>query len=207
MKILGLGGWSGAGKTTLLGKLIPELIRRGITVSTMKHAHHGFDVDQPGKDSLRPPPGRRHRSADRLGEALGPDARAARSARADGVGARQAHEPGRPAAGRRLQARAARQAGNLPRGKRQAAALDRRSDLCRDPDRHAGRRHQAAGDRPQRRAGDRRLHRAALRAQDEATTSRARASVTLRCCASAARSMRVTISAAAANERSTRLAT
>jgi molybdopterin-guanine dinucleotide biosynthesis protein B len=51
MKILGLGGWSGAGKTTLLSRLIPELIRRGVTVSTMKHAHHGFDVDQPGKDS------------------------------------------------------------------------------------------------------------------------------------------------------------
>jgi len=51
MRILGLGGWSGAGKTTLLSKLIPELIRRGVTVSTMKHAHHGFDVDQPGKDS------------------------------------------------------------------------------------------------------------------------------------------------------------
>ncbi|HSE75280.1 MAG TPA: molybdopterin-guanine dinucleotide biosynthesis protein B [Dongiaceae bacterium] len=51
MKILGLGGWSGAGKTTLLSRLIPELVRRGVTVSTMKHAHHGFDVDQPGKDS------------------------------------------------------------------------------------------------------------------------------------------------------------
>jgi molybdopterin-guanine dinucleotide biosynthesis protein B len=51
MRILGLGGWSGAGKTTLLSKLIPELARRGISVSTMKHAHHGFDVDQPGKDS------------------------------------------------------------------------------------------------------------------------------------------------------------
>lgn len=51
MKLLGLGGWSGAGKTTLLSKLIPELVRRGISVSTMKHAHHGFDVDQPGKDS------------------------------------------------------------------------------------------------------------------------------------------------------------
>lgn len=51
MKILGLGGWSGSGKTTLLAKLLPELVRRGITVSTMKHAHHGFDVDQPGKDS------------------------------------------------------------------------------------------------------------------------------------------------------------
>ena len=52
MKILGLGGWSGAGKTTLMAKLIPELVGRGITVSTMKHAHHGFDVDQPGKDSF-----------------------------------------------------------------------------------------------------------------------------------------------------------
>jgi molybdopterin-guanine dinucleotide biosynthesis protein B len=51
MKILGLAGWSGAGKTTLLARLIPELIRRGITVSTLKHAHHAFDVDQPGKDS------------------------------------------------------------------------------------------------------------------------------------------------------------
>lgn len=51
MQILGLGGWSGAGKTTLLSRLIPELTRRGISVSTMKHAHHGFDVDQPGKDS------------------------------------------------------------------------------------------------------------------------------------------------------------
>ena len=51
MKVLGLAGWSGAGKTTLLAALIPELVRRGVTVSTMKHAHHGFDVDQPGKDS------------------------------------------------------------------------------------------------------------------------------------------------------------
>jgi len=51
MKVLGITGWSGAGKTTLLVKLIPELVKRGISVSTMKHAHHGFDVDQPGKDS------------------------------------------------------------------------------------------------------------------------------------------------------------
>jgi molybdopterin-guanine dinucleotide biosynthesis protein B len=51
MKVLGLAGWSGAGKTTLLAALIPELVRRGVTVSTMKHAHHRFDVDQPGKDS------------------------------------------------------------------------------------------------------------------------------------------------------------
>jgi len=51
MKILGIAGWSGAGKTTLLAALIPELTGRGIRVSTLKHAHHGFDVDTPGKDS------------------------------------------------------------------------------------------------------------------------------------------------------------
>jgi len=53
MNIFGLAGWSGSGKTTLLAKLIPELARRGVTVSTLKHAHHEFDVDQPGKDSYR----------------------------------------------------------------------------------------------------------------------------------------------------------
>jgi molybdopterin-guanine dinucleotide biosynthesis adapter protein len=52
MRVIGLAGWSGAGKTTLLVKLIPELTRRGLTVSTVKHAHHAFDVDQPGKDSF-----------------------------------------------------------------------------------------------------------------------------------------------------------
>ena len=52
MRILGLVGWSGSGKTTLMVKLLPELVGRGLTVSTMKHAHHGFDVDQPGKDSF-----------------------------------------------------------------------------------------------------------------------------------------------------------
>ncbi len=51
MRILGIAGWSGAGKTTLLAKLIPELTGRGIRLSTLKHAHHGFDVDTPGKDS------------------------------------------------------------------------------------------------------------------------------------------------------------
>jgi molybdopterin-guanine dinucleotide biosynthesis adapter protein len=51
MKIFGLSGWSGSGKTTLLAKLIPELVRRGVRVSTLKHAHHEFDVDKPGKDS------------------------------------------------------------------------------------------------------------------------------------------------------------
>jgi len=51
MKLFGLAGWSGSGKTTLMKALLPELIGRGVTVSTVKHAHHSFDVDQPGKDS------------------------------------------------------------------------------------------------------------------------------------------------------------
>jgi molybdopterin-guanine dinucleotide biosynthesis protein B len=51
MRIIGLAGWSGAGKTTLLVKAIPRLIARGLRVSTLKHAHHQFDLDQPGKDS------------------------------------------------------------------------------------------------------------------------------------------------------------
>lgn len=53
MQILGLTGWSGSGKTTLLTALLPHFIARGMTVSTIKHAHHGFDLDQPGKDSWR----------------------------------------------------------------------------------------------------------------------------------------------------------
>jgi molybdopterin-guanine dinucleotide biosynthesis adapter protein len=51
MRIIGIAGWSGAGKTTLILKLIPLLTARGLKVSTLKHAHHMFDVDQPGKDS------------------------------------------------------------------------------------------------------------------------------------------------------------
>ena len=53
MRIFGLAGWSGSGKTTLLAALIPELVARGLSVSTIKHAHHEFDIDQPGKDSWR----------------------------------------------------------------------------------------------------------------------------------------------------------
>ena len=52
MRIIGLAGWSGSGKTTLITKAIPRLIARGHKVSTLKHAHHGFDLDQPGKDSF-----------------------------------------------------------------------------------------------------------------------------------------------------------
>ena len=52
MKIFGLAGWSGSGKTTLIVKLIPLIIGKGLTVSTIKHAHHAFDIDRPGKDSF-----------------------------------------------------------------------------------------------------------------------------------------------------------
>ena len=51
MRAIGFAGWSGAGKTTLIVKIIPEFNRRGLSVSTIKHAHHNFDLDQPGKDS------------------------------------------------------------------------------------------------------------------------------------------------------------
>ncbi|HEY6456649.1 MAG TPA: molybdopterin-guanine dinucleotide biosynthesis protein B [Steroidobacteraceae bacterium] len=50
-RVLGLVGWSGSGKTTLITKLIPLFAGRGVRVATLKHAHHAFDVDQPGKDS------------------------------------------------------------------------------------------------------------------------------------------------------------
>ena len=51
MKVFGIAGWSGGGKTTLLRRLIPVLTDRGVSVSTLKHAHHNFDIDKPGKDS------------------------------------------------------------------------------------------------------------------------------------------------------------
>lgn len=52
MKVFGLAGWSGSGKTTLAVRLIPALTGRGLAVSTVKHAHHGFEVDRSGKDSF-----------------------------------------------------------------------------------------------------------------------------------------------------------
>ena len=57
MKVFGLSGWSGSGKTTLVVRLIPELLSRGYSVSTVKHAHHAFEIDRDGTDSFR------HRSA------------------------------------------------------------------------------------------------------------------------------------------------
>jgi molybdopterin-guanine dinucleotide biosynthesis protein B len=53
VKIFGFAGWSGSGKTTLIERLIPLFTARGLRVSLIKHAHHSFEVDQPGKDSYR----------------------------------------------------------------------------------------------------------------------------------------------------------
>lgn len=52
MKIFGFAGWSGSGKTTLVKAVIPALISQGLKVSTIKHTHHNFDIDKPGKDSF-----------------------------------------------------------------------------------------------------------------------------------------------------------
>jgi len=53
LKVLGIVGWSGSGKTTLIVAVLPLLRAAGLSVSTIKHTHHGFDMDQPGKDSHR----------------------------------------------------------------------------------------------------------------------------------------------------------
>jgi molybdopterin-guanine dinucleotide biosynthesis protein B len=53
VNILGIAGYSGSGKTTLLEKVIPLLKQHGLRISVIKHAHHGFDIDRPGKDSFR----------------------------------------------------------------------------------------------------------------------------------------------------------
>ncbi|PPR10438.1 MAG: Molybdopterin-guanine dinucleotide biosynthesis adapter protein [Alphaproteobacteria bacterium MarineAlpha11_Bin1] len=55
--VIGITGWSGSGKTSLIIRLIPEFRDRGLRVATIKHAHHAFDIDTPGKDSYE------HRSA------------------------------------------------------------------------------------------------------------------------------------------------
>ena len=53
MRIFGFAGWSGSGKTTLIEQVIPRLVARGLNVSLIKHAHHRFEFDRPGKDSYR----------------------------------------------------------------------------------------------------------------------------------------------------------
>ena len=53
MKVFAFAGWSGSGKTTLIEQLIPRFVLQGLSVSLIKHAHHQFDIDRPGKDSYR----------------------------------------------------------------------------------------------------------------------------------------------------------
>src|SRR6187455_2602893 len=53
MRVFGFAGWSGSGKTTLIEQVIPRLVERGLRVSLVKHAHHSFEIDRPGKDSFR----------------------------------------------------------------------------------------------------------------------------------------------------------
>jgi molybdopterin-guanine dinucleotide biosynthesis protein B len=53
MRVFGFAGWSGSGKTTVIEQVIPRLVERGLRVALIKHAHHAFDIDQPGKDSWR----------------------------------------------------------------------------------------------------------------------------------------------------------
>ena len=53
MKVFGFAGWSNSGKTTLIEQLIPRFVTNGLDVSLIKHAHHDFDIDRPGKDSYR----------------------------------------------------------------------------------------------------------------------------------------------------------
>ncbi len=125
MRAIGFAGWSGAGKTTLIVRLIPELSRRGFGVSTIKHAHHGFDVDRPGKDSYE------HRAAGAHEVVLVASANRLALMRELRLGAalsRRSPRPpaparaGRPGPDRGLQARPLPQDRSLSRRQRQAAA-------------------------------------------------------------------------------------
>ncbi len=115
-QVLGIVGWSGSGKTTLLTRLIPLLVSRGLRIATLKHAHHHFDVDQPGKDSYE------HRKAG-ASEVI---VSSARRWVADGMRwvmerkrrlpkHLQRLSPCRPGADRGLQDRAASEARSVPR--------------------------------------------------------------------------------------------
>ena len=158
MRIFGLAGWSGSGKTTLMTALIPEFVVRGITVSTIKHAHHAFDVDQPGKDSWR----HRQAGAQEVMVASGRrwalmhELRGAPEPALDELAG--ADDPGRSAAGRRVQASPASEARGLP-------PRARESRHCTRTTRLSSRSH-ATSDCPgspcpgcrSRRGGDRQVH-------------------------------------------------
>ncbi len=138
MKVIGLAGWSGAGKTTLLTRAIPHLLKEGLRVSVIKHAHHAFDVDVPGKDSWK------HREAGAAEVlvsssqrwALMHELRGAAEPRLPELLAKMARVDLVVVEG--LQARAASQDRGVSRRQCQAVAVPRRSRHRRDRDRHGG---------------------------------------------------------------------
>ena len=86
MKVIGFSGYSGSGKTTLVEQLIVQLRQRGLRVSVVKHAHHGFDIDHPGKDSWR------HREAGAFEVVVASNRRLAKIREYDAVAAPTVHE-------------------------------------------------------------------------------------------------------------------
>jgi molybdopterin molybdotransferase len=157
MKIFGFAGWSGSGKTTLIEQLIPRFVQRGLRVSLIKHAHHTFDVDQPGKDSYR----HRHAGA---AEILVTSSR--RWVLMHEL--RGAHEPAFDEQVKRLspatccsskaQVRADSEAGSLARRDRRAAPAPERPAYRRRGERCEG-RDEAAAARSERRRQHRAVHR------------------------------------------------
>ena len=77
-RIFGIIGWKNSGKTTLMARLLEEFTRRGHSVSALKHAHHSFDIDHPGRDSYRFREAGARQVALGFAQALGDHARAAR---------------------------------------------------------------------------------------------------------------------------------
>ena len=115
-RVFGITGWKNSGKTTLTERLVSELVARGWKVSTIKHAHHDFDIDKPGADSFR------HREAGATEVAivsgrrwaLMHELRGEDEPSLDAILAR--HRAVRPRAGRGLQARRPPQDRNAPAG-------------------------------------------------------------------------------------------
>ena len=138
MKVIGLAGWSGAGKTTLLTRVIPHLLGEGLRVSVIKHAHHAFDVDVPGKDSW----GHREAGAAEVlvssGKrwALMHELRGAAEPRLPELLAKMSRVDLVVVEG--FKSRAASQDRGASRRQRQAAAVPRRSRHCRHRHRYGG---------------------------------------------------------------------
>ena len=110
MKVFGFAGYSGSGKTTLIERVLPKLIAHGLRVSVIKHTHHDFDLDRPGKDSYRHRVAGRGRSFAGVRPALCGAARIARRTAADAGSAACASGALQSGIGRGLQARAYPQA-------------------------------------------------------------------------------------------------